>query len=71
MLLGPDPLAHQVVPDSVGRRLVEVQLGGDVSVLDQGVVEVAVEAGLHRVDVLQLWQTPHGDLLLAVPRTRR
>ena len=71
MLLCPDPLAHKVVPNGVSRGLVEVQLRCDVAVLDQGVVEVAVEAALDGGDVLQLRQTPHGDLLLTVARTLR
>lgn len=69
MLLCPDPFADQFVPHCVCRGLVEVQFGSDVAVLDQRVVEMAVEARLDRVDVLQLGQTPHGDLFLAIAGT--
>ena len=51
MLLSPDPPADKMVPHGVCRSLVEVQLGGDMAVLDQSVVKMAVEARLDRVDV--------------------
>ena len=46
--------------------LVEVKLGGYVAVLDQGVVQVTVEASPHGGHVFQLGKMPHRDLLLAV-----
>lgn len=66
MLLRPDPFPDQVVPHGVCRGLVEVKLGGYVAVLDQGVMQVAVEARLDRGHVFQLGKVPHRDLLLAV-----
>ena len=66
MLLRPYPLAHELVAHRVGRGLVEVAGGGDVTVLDDGVVEVAVEGRLDSCHVLQLRDVAHGDLLLAI-----
>lgn len=66
VLLRPYPLAHQVVANRVGHGLVEVVVGGYVAVLDEGMVEVAVEGPLDSCHVLQLRNVPHGDLLLSV-----
>lgn len=52
MLLGPDPLAYELVPDSVSNRLVKVPLRGDVTVLDESVVQVPIEGGLDGCHVL-------------------
>lgn len=66
MLLRPNPFPDQVVPHGVRRGLVKVELGGYVAVLDQGVVQVTVEARLDGGHVFQLGKAPHRNLLLAV-----
>ncbi len=71
MLLGPDPLPHQLVPHCVRHSPVEVSLGGNVAVLHQGVMQVPVEGSLDRGHVFQLRKVPHGDLLLSVVGARR
>lgn len=71
VLLCPNPSTHQLVSDSVRGRHVEIVLGRHVAVLHQRVVEMAVEGALDSRHVLQLWDVPHGDLLLAVAGARR
>lgn len=71
VLLRPNPATHQLVANGVRGRLVEIVLGRHVAVLHQRVVEVAVEGALNSIHVLQLWDVPHGDLLLAVAGARR
>ena len=71
MLLGSNPAPHEFVANGVGRRLVEIVPCGNMAVLDEGVVEVAVKGGLHGGHIFQLRKVPHGDLLLAVARARR
>ena len=71
MLLGSNPATNELVANGVGRRPVEIILCGNMAVLDEGVVEVAVEGSFHGGHVFQLRQVPHGDLLLAVARARR
>ena len=66
VLLGPDPPGREMVLHGRGQGHVVVAGGGDVAVLDQGVVEVPVEARLHVRDVLDGGQGLHRDLLLAV-----
>lgn len=63
VLLGADPSRDQVVFDAVGERKVVVAGGGHVPVLDQGVVQVAVERLLHLADILHLSNAAHTDLL--------
>lgn len=63
VLLGADPAAHQVVAHRVGQREVIIAGGGDVAVLDEGEVEVAIEALAHLGHVAQPRDAPHADLL--------
>lgn len=62
-LLRPDPPPHQVIPHGVGQGEVVVPGRGDVPVLDQGEVQVAVEALLQLRHVLHLHDAPDADLL--------
>ena len=66
VLLRTNPSPHQLVAHGVSRGLVEVVGGGDVAVLDDGLVQVAVERRLDSCHVFQLRNVAHGDLLLAV-----
>lgn len=71
MLLGADPAAHQVVAHRVGQREVVIAGGGDVAVLDEGEVEMAIEALAHLGHVPQPRDAPHADLLPTVPVAQR
>lgn len=62
-LLGADPSRRQVVLDGVGEGEVVIPGSGDVSVLDQRVVKVAVERLLHVGDILHLRDATDRDLL--------
>lgn len=62
-LLRSDPPPHQVIPDGVRQGEVIVPGCGDVPVLDQGEVQVAVEALLQLRHVLHLHDAPDADLL--------
>lgn len=71
VLLGADPAAHQVVAHRVGQREVIIAGGGDVAVLDEGEVEVAIEALAHLGHVAQPRDAPHADLLPTLPIAQR
>ena len=71
MLLCSYPSSYDPVANGVRSGLVEVARSGDVAVLDDGMVEMAVEGRLDSCHVLHLREVPHGDLLLAVPRALR
>lgn len=62
-LLGSDPPPHQVIPHGVSQGEVIVPGRGDVPVLHQGEVQVAVEALLQLRHVLHLHDAPDADLL--------
>lgn len=62
-LLRPDPSAHQVIPDSVRQGKVVIPGRCNVPVLDQGEVQVAVEALLQLGHVLHAHDAPDADLL--------
>lgn len=62
-LLGADPSRRQVVLDGVGEGEVVIPGSGDVPVLDQRVVKVAVERLLHVGDILHLRDATDRDLL--------
>lgn len=62
-LLGSDPPPHQVIPHGVGQGEVIVSGRGDVPVLDQGEVQVTVEALLQLRHVLHLHDAPDTNLL--------
>lgn len=72
-LLRSDPPAHQVIPHGVCQGKVIVPGRGDVPVLYQGEVQVAVEALLQLRHVLHLHDAPDADLLalLLVGQRRR
>lgn len=63
ILLRSDPSGDEVVADAVGEGEVVVPGGGDVAVLDEGVVEVPVEGRLGRLDVLDAGDAADTDLL--------
>lgn len=62
-LLRSDPPPHQVIPHGVSQGEVIVPGRGDVPVLHQGEVQVAVEALLQLRHVLHLHDAPDADLL--------
>ena len=62
-LLGSNPPGHQVILDGVGQGEVVVPGGRDIPVLDEGVVEMPVEALLDVGHVLDGRDGPHRDLL--------
>lgn len=66
MLLCSNPSSDQLVTHSVGCGHVEVTVGSDMAVFDDGVVQVAIEPSLDSCHVLQLRKVAHGDLLLAI-----
>lgn len=73
VLLGADPAAHQVVPDSVSQGEVVVPGRGDIPVLDQGEVEVTVKVPLDSGNVFEPRDAAHANLfpLLLVTKRRR
>lgn len=72
VLLGSDPAAHQVVPDSVGQGEVIVPGRGHIPVLHQGEVEVSVKTPFDLRNVPEPRDAPHTDLLpLLLVRQRR
>lgn len=74
VLLGADPAAHQVVPDSVSQGEVVVPGRGDIPVLDQGEVEVTVKVPLDSGNVFEPRNAAHANLfplLLVAERRRR
>lgn len=52
-----------MVPDGVGQGEVVVPGRGDIPVLDQRVVQVAIKCLLHVGHILHLCDAPHGNLL--------
>lgn len=62
VLLSSDPARHQVVLDGVCQGKVVVTRGGHIAILDQGVMEMAVETLLDLVHILQHRNAPHTDL---------
>lgn len=63
MLLGPDPAAHQVVPNRVGQGKVVVSFGRDISVLHQGEMEVSIEISFEVSYIFYSRQAADGYLL--------
>lgn len=62
VLLGADPAAHKVVPDSVSQGEVVVPGRGDIPVLDQGEVEVSVKVPLDSGNVFEPRDAAHANL---------
>ena len=65
-LLGSNPSRHQMILDSVGQGEIVVPSRRDVPVLDEGVVEVTVEALLDVGHVLDRGNRADGDLLAPI-----
>lgn len=63
VLLGTNPPWDEVVLDAVGQGEVVVPGGGDISILDEGVVQMPVEGLLEVRDVLDVDDAPNRDLL--------
>lgn len=53
MLLGPDPAAHQVVPDRVGQSEVVIPFSGHIAIFHQGKVEMTVKICFQVRDVFK------------------
>jgi len=66
VLLRSDPSADEVVADGVRQRQVVVSRGGDVAVLDDGVVDVPAERLLDVRHVLDDGDASDADLLASV-----
>lgn len=54
MLLGANPAGHEIVLNAVRQGKIVVAWRGHIAVLDQGVVEVAIERLLHFGHILEL-----------------
>lgn len=66
MLLCADPSGDQVILHAVSQREIVVAGSGDVAILDEGEVEMAIEALLHLADILDLGDSANGDLFALV-----
>jgi len=66
VLLRANPAAHHVVLDGVGQGEVVVPQGGHIAILDQGVVQVAIEVLLHFGDIAHLGDPAHRDLFAPI-----
>lgn len=50
----------------MGQREIVVAGSGDVAILDEGEVEMAIEALLHLADILDLGDSANGDLFALI-----
>lgn len=55
-----------MILDAVSQSKVVIARGGDVTILDESKMEMAIESFLHFTDVFHLCDSAHGDLLTLV-----
>ena len=71
ILLSPDPSSCQVIFDGVGKGEIIVPGSGDIAILDQGIMEMTVEALLHIGHIFHWGDVANLDLLPTISITHR
>jgi hypothetical protein len=66
MLLGTDPSRHQVILYAMSQSEIVVARSGDITILDEGEVEMTVETFLDFSDIFNLRDSADGDLLALI-----
>jgi hypothetical protein len=66
MLLGTDPSRDQVILHAMGQGEVVVARSGDITILDESEMEMAIEAFLNFAYILDLCDSTNGNLFALV-----